>query len=386
MPRSVKILVVDDIEENIVALEALVQRPDVELLRANSGPEALELLLGHDVALALLDVHMPGMDGFELAELMRGSPRTRHVPIIFLTAADRSTHRTFRGYEAGAVDFLYKPLDPHILRSKIDVFIQLQHQRLQLAEQLDTLTQLLRTNEMFVAVLGHDLRNPLSAIVNISEVLVQTATDDRTRDWAGRIRNSGTRMSRMVDQMLDLAHMRTGTLTLAIGHEPVDLAGLCRGIVQELDPLDDRRAIRLECSGDTHGHWDQDRLQQVFSNLLGNALQHGMPGEPVSISIDGTNDGSVTVKVANSGSLDPDVRTRLFQPFATTAGRSRPSGGLGLGLYIVKELVAIHQGRLTVNCDTEGLTVFEVVLPRRSGTAGENKVPASLAAPLAHRR
>ncbi|OVZ54373.1 hypothetical protein CDO44_26900 [Pigmentiphaga sp. NML080357] len=375
MSRSVKILVVDDIEENIVAMEALVRRPDVELLRANSGTTALELLLEHDVALALLDVHMPGMDGYELAELMRGSPRTRHVPIIFLTAADRSAHRTFRGYEAGAVDFLYKPLEPHILRTKIDVFVELQQQRLQLAEQLDKLTQLLRTNEMFVAVLGHDLRNPLSAVVNISDVLIQTAADGQTRDWATRIKNSGHRMARMVDQLLDLAHMRTGAI--AISNQPIDLAELCGHIVQELDPLGDKRSIKLEHWGNTRGTWDRDRLQQVFSNLVGNALQHGMQHAPVSVSVDGTKDETVTVKVCNAGTLDPEVRTHLFQPFAAAKIRPRASGGLGLGLYIAKELVAVHQGQLTVNCETEGLTIFEVVLPRRC-----DATRAGIASPL----
>src|SRR5690606_24751607 len=121
----VKFLLVDDLEDNLLALSALLRELDVQILTARSGAEALEMLLEHDVALALLDVQMPEMDGFELAELMRGSERTRHVPIIFVTAGVRDAHRHFRGYEAGAVDFLYKPIDPHILRSKAGVFHQL---------------------------------------------------------------------------------------------------------------------------------------------------------------------------------------------------------------------------------------------------------------------
>ena len=107
----VKFLLVDDLEENLIALEALLRREDLVLLKAHSGREALELLLAHDVALALVDVHMPEMDGFELAELMRGVERTRHVPIIFVTAAMRESHRVFQGYDAGAVDFLFKPIE-----------------------------------------------------------------------------------------------------------------------------------------------------------------------------------------------------------------------------------------------------------------------------------
>ncbi len=299
MPRTVKILVVDDIEQNIVALEALVARPDLELLRAYSGAEALELLLENDVALALVDVQMPGMDGFELAEFMRGSPRTRHVPIIFLTATDRNTHRTFRGYDAGAVDFLYKPFDPHILRSKIEVFVQLQHQKLQLAEQLDAMTQLLRTNEMFVAVLGHDLRNPLAAVVNTAEVLLQVSAEPRVRTAAQRIRNSSGRMSRMVDQLLDIARLRSGRLELS--PEPIELSALCAHIIDEFEHPEQEKRVVLQCLGDTSGAWDADRLSQVLSNLVGNALQHGLPDCPIAVVVDGTGSDDVAISISNAG-------------------------------------------------------------------------------------
>ncbi|TMB19735.1 MAG: response regulator, partial [Deltaproteobacteria bacterium] len=123
--NRVKCLLVDDVEENLLALSALLRREDVELLQARSGAEALELLLVHDVALALIDVQMPELDGFELAELMRGAERTRHVPIVFITAGARDQHRLFKGYELGAVDFLYKPVEAHVLTNKAEVFFQL---------------------------------------------------------------------------------------------------------------------------------------------------------------------------------------------------------------------------------------------------------------------
>lgn len=137
---TVKFILVDDIEENLLALEALLRRDGLELLKARSGPEALELLLQHEVALALLDVQMPGMDGFELAELIRGIERTRQIPIIFLTAMATNEHRRFRGYEAGAVDYLLKPLDPQILKSKANIFFELGRQRQELARQRDELS------------------------------------------------------------------------------------------------------------------------------------------------------------------------------------------------------------------------------------------------------
>src|SRR5471032_1543919 len=132
MQQRVKCLLVDDLEDNLLALSALLHRDDVDVLTARSGSEALELLLVHEIALALLDVQMPGMDGFELAELMRGTERTRRVPIIFLTAGSADRQRRFRGYEAGAVDFLHKPLEPDILRSKAEVFFELYRQQQQL--------------------------------------------------------------------------------------------------------------------------------------------------------------------------------------------------------------------------------------------------------------
>src|ERR1700722_6060224 len=137
--RPVYFLLVDDLEENLLSLEALLRRDGLNILKARSGDEALELLLQHDVALALVDVQMPGLNGFELAELMRGNERTRRIPIIFVTAGSADRQRRFRGYEAGAVDFIYKPIEPDILRSKAQVFFELYRQRQQLAEQRDAI-------------------------------------------------------------------------------------------------------------------------------------------------------------------------------------------------------------------------------------------------------
>src|ERR1700744_862749 len=145
---STYFLLVDDLEENLTSLEALLRRDGLTLLKARSGDEALELLLQHEGALALIDVQMPGLNGFELAELMRGNERTRRIPIIFVTAGSADRQRRFRGYEAGAVDFIYKPIEPDILRSKAEVFYELYRQRQQIAVQRDELevyTEALKT-------------------------------------------------------------------------------------------------------------------------------------------------------------------------------------------------------------------------------------------------
>src|SRR5580704_13422331 len=183
----IKCLLVDDLEENLLALSALLARADVEILTARSGSEALELLLVHDVALAFLDVQMPDMDGFELAELLRGSERTRHIPLIFVTAGAREQHRLFKGYDTGAVDFIYKPIEPRVLQNKADVFFELYRQRQQLALELKDRTETLRLNELFSALLAHVLRSPLSAIL-ASAQLLQKRTEDRVSlETAARI-------------------------------------------------------------------------------------------------------------------------------------------------------------------------------------------------------
>ena len=176
---KVTCLIVDDLEENLLVLKALLRRDDVELLTARSGVEALDLLLSHDVALALVDVQMPEMDGFELAELMRGSERTRHIPLIFVTAGAHDPRRVFKGYDTGAVDFLHKPIEPAILRNKAEVFFQLHRQKRQLEQELLQRTETLRMNEMFAAVLGHDLRSPLAAIVSAARVLPKLTDEER---------------------------------------------------------------------------------------------------------------------------------------------------------------------------------------------------------------
>ena len=361
-----KCLIVDDLEENLLALGALLKGPNVELLRAQSGRQALELLLEHDVALALVDVQMPEMDGFELAELMRGTDRTRHVPIIFVTAGEHEQRRVFQGYDLGAVDFLYKPIDPHILRSKVKVFFQLHEQRRQLAEQLQALSETLRMNEMFTAILSHDLRNPLNAVLTGAELLLRTTQDETTRKVSERIRSSGQRMTTLVNDILDLARWRVGA-GIALSLERIDLGALLERLVAEHELKPQQPRITLERSGDLLGDWDPARMEQAISNLLGNALQHGAEHE-VSLRVDGSAPGEVTIRVSNPGSMPASVRARLFDPFRARDRHASGSNerGLGLGLYIVQQVVLAHGGRIELESGEVDRTSFRVELPRHS--------------------
>jgi len=361
-PGKVNVLVVDDVAENLVAMRALLQRDDVEVLCASSGAEALELLLGHEVAVALLDVHMPEMDGFSLAELMRGASRSREVPIIFLTASPSDPRRAFKGYEAGAVDFLHKPVEPQVIVGKVKVFVELFQQRRLLKERADTLERALQLNETMMAVLTHDLRTPLSAMLVCAEKLsTQLPDDERVQRTLSHLENSGWRMARMVEQLLDFSRIRSGGLHLQ--PRPLELAELLAGAVGEVRRAHPDARIELRVEPPLELHADPDRLAQVVSNLVGNAVLHGSGGAVgVAASLDGRG---VLLRVSNPGRIDDELLPRLFEPFK---GSFRSSHGLGLGLFIAQQFVLAHGGRLeAVNRDGE--VHFEAWLPAVAGTA-----------------
>ncbi|MFZ5521294.1 MAG: hybrid sensor histidine kinase/response regulator [Pseudomonadota bacterium] len=360
------VLVVDDIPANLIAMQALLQEPGVRVLTAPSGPHALECLLQHDVAVALLDVHMPGMDGFELAELMRGSERTRHVPLIFLTAAAQDQQRLFRGYDAGAVDFLHKPIEPHVIASKVRIFVDMHRQRRQLAEQRDALQEALRINELFTAVLSHDLRNPLSAIRMTGRLLERQAGElPAVRDAAERISQCSERMARMIDQLLDCARLRAQGLRL--DPQMLDLTELTRDVLAEFTGSGTSR-IELQARGDLRVRLDGDRIAQVLSNLVGNALEHGQPDWPIQVRLDGSGPDEVVVEVANGGDIPAATRDTLFQPFHSGRHDGPPTRGLGLGLFIVDQFARAHGGSAQLASAPKGWTCIRVRLPRQVGS------------------
>jgi signal transduction histidine kinase len=352
----VKFLIVDDTEENLVALEALLRRDGLEVLRARSGAEALELLLVHDVALALLDVQMPDMNGFELAELMRGSARTKHIPIIFVTAGARDPQRVFAGYEAGAVDFLFKPIDPHVLKSKADVFFELHRHKIALAHDL-------RMHEMFVGVLGHDLRNPLSSIITGARFLERKDPDEAQLRTLRRVLSSASRMNDMIEQLLDLTRARlAGGLGFVRTRIGLDVAELVGRAADELRVALPGRQVTVTTTGDCRTTGDATRLLQVFSNLVSNALHHGAKEAPVTVSVEGRPD-EIVVAVRNDGAIAPQLLPQIFDPFRGVR-RTSGSQGLGLGLFISRQVVDAHGGSIAVESTPEAGTTFTVRIPR----------------------
>ncbi|HZZ71832.1 MAG TPA: response regulator [Pirellulales bacterium] len=383
-------LLVDDLPENLLALDGLLRQPGLTLLKANSGREALELLLKHDVALALVDVQMPSMDGFELAELMRGTERTKHVPIIFITAGTADRARRFKGYEAGAVDFLHKPIEPDILKSKAKVFFDLYRQRQEVALQRDELraataenARLLeesrqyaralqeadRRKDAFLAMLAHELRNPLAPVQNAVEILRLTAGFDVKLNNAREIISRQiAHMARLIDDLLDVARIARGKVNLRTQRE--DLVEIVRQTVEDYRPALSSAGIKLDLNLPDHPLFlqgDRTRLAQVIGNLLHNAGKFTPRQGAVSVQVASLPEGATArISVKDTGiGMEADVKEQLFIPFnqaEQTIDRAR--GGLGLGLALARGLVDLHGGSIVAESAGPGQgSEFIVLLP-----------------------
>ncbi|GGP25115.1 hybrid sensor histidine kinase/response regulator [Silvimonas amylolytica] len=399
-----KILVVDDLAENLLALEALIRSDMLEIHTAQSGLQALELILLHDFALALIDVQMPGMNGFELAEYMRGTEKSKHVPIVFVTAGNKE-HFVFKGYESGAVDFLHKPLDAHAVRSKINIFVELHQQRLAMRCQLQELEtsraaqeklllqlqktqgelqQAVRVRDDFMAIASHELKTPL-ATLKLQNQLRQRHLDrdnkdafvpDKLRKMIETDSRLVETVIRLIDDMLDVSRIRVGKLTYATSY--FDLSELTHEIVErfaEQLTLANQR-YTVEIADGITGLWDRYRLDQVISNLITNAIRYGS-GKPVEIKLARQGD-YVSLSVRDHGiGIAPQDKARIFQVFERATATSE-SGGLGLGLFIVAQIVEAHNGKIKLDSAPGEGSTFTIQLPIEEGVAGANPVkPAS---------
>ncbi len=231
-------------------------------------------------------------------------------------------------------------------------------------ELVDKLSSTVRLNEMFAGILAHDLRNPLSAIVSAAQLLIRRTDDDRIRRPIDRILSSGERMARMIEQLLDFTRIRVAG-GLALERRDVVLEHLCAKVLAELEVIHPQRRLNFEWIGNTTGSWDPDRLEQVISNLAGNACQHADSGTPVRVHLDGSQAKQVILSIASRGEIPADQIGDLFDPFRGTTRRSRNAQGLGLGLFITRQIVIAHGGEVSVE-SAGGETVFRVQLPRRA--------------------
>lgn len=347
---AIKFLLVDDLDANLLALEGLLRRDGLELLKARSGPEALEMLLVHDVSLALLDVQMAGMDGFELAELMRGTERTRNVPIIFLTAGAIDQQRRFRGYEAGAVDFIFKPIEPHILQSKAGIFFELALQREALRQSAEEARSASRAKDDFLAALSHELRTPLTPVLMTATALETDPTlPDSVREQLAMMRRNIELEARLIDDLLDITRISRGKLTIAPVSADVHQLLSHTGEIVRSDGLGKQVRVSFVLEAKCHHALaDPTRLQQVFWNLVKNALKFTPSGGSITVQTRNEGDGKIAISVEDTGiGISEVALPHIFRAFeqGDVAGHHR-YGGLGLGLAISQAIVEAHGGSI----------------------------------------
>ncbi|HEY1723344.1 MAG TPA: response regulator [Magnetospirillaceae bacterium] len=384
----VHFLLVDDLEKNLLSLEALLQRDGLVLLKARSGEEALELMLKHDVALAIVDVQMPQLDGFELAELMRGNERTRRIPIIFVTAGNINMQRRFRGYEAGAVDFIYKPIEAGILRSKADVFFELYRQRQQIAAQRDelevqaeALRDADRRKDEFLATLAHELRNPLAPLRHGLDILRRTPDDEKAAELREMMSRQVAHLVRLIDDLLDVSRISQGKMELR--RERIKILDVVHSALETSQPLIDSAGHTLTVSVPEDELWldaDLTRLAQVVSNLLNNAAKYTPAGGHIRLDVRSEGDVAV-VSVSDDGiGIPKDMQQAVFELFAQVDQHlDRARGGLGIGLALVKQLVALHGGM--VKAESGGIGKGSTFTVRVSLAGGDGLPLYETAAP-----
>lgn len=412
LSRRTKILIVDDNRNNLLALETTLERLGQEIIRANSGEEALSRLLEDDFAVILMDVQMPGMDGFETASLIRQRERSKATPIIFITASERSELQIFAGYSLGAVDYLCKPIVPEILRSKVSVFIDL-HIRMenireqeklirqrerddhekrmiqerqtfelsrlryqaekdkQIAELLSKRAQELeqenqRQNE-FLAMLSHELRNPLAPILHALKALRVSPSKEKRERSLTILEHQFNHLTSLLGDLLDVTRIRSGKINLS--REPLELVPLLSRVVESSRPVLMEKKQSIALTVQVENLWctaDRVRLEQVLLNLIKNASKYSNEGTNVEVVL-GELEGRVTIKVKDQGiGIEPDFLPVMFNLFSqASSSMSRAEGGLGVGLALAHRLVELQNGEITAESEGKGKgAVFTISLPK----------------------
>ena len=409
-----RILIVDDLHEKRLAYGAILEGLEAELVNAASGEEALKRVLDQEFAVILLDVHMPGMDGLETAELLRQHRNARHTPIILVTAYADDVQRA-RGYELGVVDYIQVPIVASVLRAKVGVFLDLFLTRAALARANHELesrveertAELLRSNERlqaeieerlraenereellarerllrgqaeelsrlkdeFLATMSHELRTPLNAIFGWITLLRTRRLDEPTQARAlETIERNARAQKRLVEDLLDVSRIVTGKIALELGD--VVPRRVVEGAIATMQPAAQAKEVTLvpalgQVTAVIRG--DGARLQQIVCNLLSNAIKFTAPGGRVDVELEMSGD-QVQISIVDTGQgIKPEFLPHVFERFRQEDGSiSRRHGGLGLGLAIVRHLVDLHSGTVEAQSDGEGCgSRFTVRLPAR---------------------
>ncbi len=371
--KKYNILLVDDRPENLLTLEGILDSPEFNLVKASSGNEALGLLLEYNFAIALIDVQMPGMDGFETAEIMRSSERTKHIPIIFITAINKQRRHIFQGYESGAVDYLYKPLDLEILKSKISAFIEffkyreaLEETTLKLQNTIEQLNQAKNEAEeanqaksAFLASMSHEIRSPLNGIIGIAELgLLDKSIDPMHAERYLDIKTSGQNLLEIINGILDISKIEAGKLEL----EEIEFS--LRDIIEKVFKIarvhvkdkEVELVVDLDPGIPDIIIGDPLRLRQVLTNILSNAAKFTEKGH-IKLKVEALDLVEEQLRLQFSGEetgigIPKEKQKSLFQQYVQVdSSVARQHGGTGLGLNIARKLVSLMGGDITLESE-----------------------------------
>jgi signal transduction histidine kinase len=391
-----RILVVDDQPDNLLSVEAVLEQLGEEIVTAQSGREALRHLLDGDFAVIVLDVMMPEMDGFETAGLIRSRERSRYTPIIFLTALGKSEAHMFRGYEAGAVDFLGKPYVPEVLRAKVAVFIEL-HKKTRLIErrnveleqaiarhraaelEIQQLNRHLEQHvreveavnaelESFSYSVSHDLRGPLARMVGFSRALLEFhggSLNDEGKLYAGRILAAAEKTTQLVDALLNLSRLTR----MQLRKEVVDLSAIVHAIAGELQARNHGRSLEIQVADGVKAYGDPNLLRAALLNLLENAYKYTSRKEHSVIEFGAEHaDGQPVFYVRDNGAgFDSQAAEKLFQPFQRLHTNAEFEG-TGIGLATVERIIRRHGGRIWAQATVDQGAAFYFTLPQEGTT------------------
>jgi signal transduction histidine kinase len=359
-PEVTNILLVDDRPERLLALRTILAPLNQNLVPASSGEIALWELLRRDFSVILLDVHMPGMNGFETARLIRTRPKFSHTPIIFVTGS-REWDDIERAYTLGAVDFITVPIVPHVLRAKVAVFVDL-YQTAELAEK-EAAARIHEEHarkeaeaanaakDEFLAMVSHELRTPLPPLLAAIEMLQDEHDPESLRQTLHMMRRNLEMEARLIGDLLDVSRIETGKLHMEM--ETVNVENALTRAVEICKHNAEEKSVHLDYSpraSEQFAEGDAARLQQVFWNLIHNAIKFTPAGGSVSVRSLNPSPEEIRVDVVDTGlGIDPHHVNRVFkrgmQVSQSPASHGRKSG-LGLGLAISKSLVESHNGKI----------------------------------------
>lgn len=341
------ILLVDDREENLLALEEMLQAEGRKFIKATSGNEALKMVLRNEhIGLIMLDVQMPGMDGFEVARLLKSNPKTSNISIIFVTAINKEEQYVLKGFEEGAVDYLQKPLDINVTKAKVNVFEQLYFYQRGLRNAMGQLEKINKQLEQFVFVVAHDLKSPLSGIVTMLSVLEVEPTiieNRHTKQYIDLLSSAALHLSDMISSILDYSRKSMAQQSV----EEVDVHQLVEQIAFLLFP-----PSHIHIGIDGHLPTLRTRklkLQQVFQNLISNAVKYNDREEgSIRIGVKDKGDFYEFYVSDNGPGISEEDQYNMFTLFRTGSNVSTKESSTGVGLNIMKVIVEEQGGNIRV--------------------------------------